>query len=97
MDAAFGQLVDLDAKGLYRLGRDLAADLHAVVPAREKEIGLGAGQNLFRRILRRQFRQFGDALAHFGIQRLPARDSGIAHHAVAQAQHQHHLGQVHIV
>jgi len=92
-----GQLVDRDAERRERVGRYLSADAHAVVPAREPEIKIGADQHFARGVAFGQFWEFGDTGTHFFIELVPARDAGIADHPVCKAEHEHHFSQVDVV
>ena len=95
--AALGQFVDFDAKRGERLRGHFPAHFHAVVPAREEEISIGPNDHFLGWILGRQFRQFFHACAHFLVERLPAGNTGVAHHAIGKTQDQHHFRQVDVI
>src|SRR5690606_24385375 len=75
----------------------LAADLHAVVPAGEEQVGVRRQQGFLGRILRRDLRQAGELLRHFLVHLVPAGNAGIAGHAVDELEFQHHVGKVEVL
>ncbi|MNP14481.1 hypothetical protein D3C76_1068080 [compost metagenome] len=92
-----GQFVHRDVQRRQGLRGQVAADAHAVVPAGEEEVDIGVEQGFHRRVLAGQLRQALEFFAQFRGDRLPATDTAVADHALAQAEGEHHLGHVDVM